>query len=181
MNGTKLYFLGGMVLALCLFTPPAYSEEYQGPDALLKEAMDLGSQGNYQAAIEKARQAIEVKKVANNKRAHLYLGLMYFKTKQFDSSLSEFDLVTKMDINSPMAYYFTALIYESKALKEKDLASAQNFKDKALLSWEEYLNYTQEKEDSPRHENLGISVKKSVEQAKRHMKMLKEGLIDETE
>jgi tetratricopeptide (TPR) repeat protein len=153
-----------------------FAADEKSSNALLKEAQALGSQGKYQEAIEKTKQAIEEKKVANNKRAHQYLGLMYFKTEQYDNSLSEFDQVIKTDEDSPMAYYFMALIYEAKALKEPAGPAASELKSNALLSWEKYLKYSEQRKTlSAAHENLGISLDKSVKQARKHIKMLKEG------
>lgn len=150
-------------------------------DVSLKDAIQLGKAEKYAEAIEAAKQVIQQQKGAEKKQPHTFLGIMYFKTKQYDNALGEFMYTLTLDKNSPMAYYFLGLTYEAKAVECSDRNISRALKTKALDSWQNYLQCSRnsKKPVSSHHRNLGISIEKSRESAEKHIQTLKEELTDE--
>lgn len=166
-------------LILCaFFSVPALNIFADTDNPLLKDAMEMSRNGKHEEAIAAINKIIL--EDSSNIQAHISLGLVYYKMKQYDNSLNEFSKTIDIKKESPMAYYFTGLIYEEKAMAVSG-AEAKNLKRKALDAWQNYLaiseNSTQETSESHRH--IGITKKESIQSAKKHIKVLKEELENE--
>jgi tetratricopeptide (TPR) repeat protein len=175
-----MYFLPGLAAALLLTVLWVHAHEPAGRDPALQAAMNLGKEGKFAEAIEAAERIVQQKKGAPDKYIHVFLGLMYYKTKQLDNALNEFSYTLVLDKNSPMAYYFLGLTFEAKALASTDVTAIRLMKRKALESWQNYMKFSVLRKHAPEyHRNIGISVQKSHESAEKHIKVLKEALGDE--
>lgn len=141
------------------------------------EAMDLARNGKPDDAIREIRAIIAQNPAADNIEARLSIGLIYFKTGQYDNALAEFSAVASLRHDNPMAYYFMGMIYEQKALGLPN-GDARAMKQKALDAWQNYLSTS---ENTPpnapeRHRHIGVSKADSIKSAKKHIEVLREEL-----
>jgi len=171
-------FLAMAVLLLSGIALYVYSKEVSEQSCPFKEAMQLANDGKCDEAITLIKQTIKEKRDAESKGAHLNLGLVYYKAKQYDNALDEFVKTVEMNKKSPMAYYFMGLIYEAKAVEENDLKTKKDLQNSALKAWENYLSYSNGKRPES-HRNIGITVEESHKRAKQHIATLKEELHHE--
>jgi tetratricopeptide (TPR) repeat protein len=179
MRMKRAAFLG-VAAMIAAFGVSGYTFDKHNEDPAMREAMQLGKEGKYAEAIEAAKKVVMQKASPEKKQPHIFLGLMYFKTRQYDDALNEFSYTLTLDKNSPMAYYFLGLTYEAKAVESSDRTAVKLLKRKALESWENYTKFSRLKKPvEAHHRNLGITVQKSRESADKHIMMLKEELGDE--
>ena len=169
----------GMFILFGFVSLYVYANKVDKQVLSLKDVMQLAKNGKYNEAIEEIKQIIKQKPDKENVEAHLGLGLIYYKIKQYENALDEFVKTAEIKRNSPMAYYFMGLIYEKKAISEIDKMTAKDMKRKALKAWQNYLGCDHKKEMKEAHRNIGITVKESIKRAKRHIKMLQEDLDNE--
>ena len=144
----------------------------------IKEAMEMSRNGRNEEAVTAINTIIQ--QDPGSIQAHISLGLVYYKMKQYDNSLDEFSKTIALRKESPMAYYFTGLIYEEMAMAVSG-SEVKNLKRKALDSWQNYLEISERsgQEPSESHRHIGITKKESILSAKKHIKVLKEELENE--
>lgn len=170
MKRIKFAGLFGALVFLCTVMLPA-----QEPS--IREAMRLSREGKTAEAVTLLKETIRQNPGAAARVAHLHLGFVYFKAKQHDEALAEFDRTIAIDRDTPLAWYFKGLIYEAKAKNDK--ANEDLYEGKALDAWKSVLETSERVKDRPRKPRKGITVEKAVEQAKEHVAKLKEELRDE--
>lgn len=149
-------------------------------DLSLKDAMGLARARKYDEAIAEIQQLIQKKQDTGTIVEHQHLGFVYFRARQYNNAIDEFSKTIAMEKNSPMAYYFMALIYEKKAINSKNRGDEQDLESKALQAWRDFMTYSGPSRIRPEsHRNIGISVKESIRRAERHIRLLEEGLRHE--
>lgn len=164
-----------VVLGTAVLTVPAQGADKQ--PSPVRDAMRLAHEGKNAEAIALLKQIIQQAPETGAKSAHLHLGFMYFKAKQYDDALAEFNTTIATDRDMPIAYYFMGLIYEAKAKIDK--ANEAFLESKALDAWKNVIDSSERVKEKPRKSHRGITVKEAVEQAKQHVAKLKEELRDE--
>jgi tetratricopeptide (TPR) repeat protein len=177
MRKMVVSFLCGLFL-LGISPLHGHAQEAGSPDPALREAMQLANDGKYTEAIDEIKLIIQRQPGTEDIHAHLSLGLVYFKSKQYGHALDEFQKTISIRKETPMAYYFTGLIYEMNALGEIDRTARNSLKMRALESWQNYLEY-RSKIKPKAHKDGKIIVKDGIGLAKRHIKRLKEDLSHE--
>ena len=156
-----------------------YSQDENGSEAALQGAMSLSNEGKFSEAIEKLQLIIKQQQDAQNSVIHEHLGFVYFKAKQYDNALNEFEQIIKINSDSTISYYYLGMIYEARAIKDTDPASSKEQKKKALRSWEEFLRCSALPQGtSETHKNMMAPADRE-KFAKRHIHMLEEELEDE--
>jgi tetratricopeptide (TPR) repeat protein len=157
-----------------------YSQGENKEEPALMEAMKLSKKGKFTQAIEKIQLLIKQHDGDKNLVYHLHLGFVYFKAKQYDNSLSEFNQVLAIDKDFAVPYYHVGLIYEAMALVEKDKAEKVKYKKTALENWKEYLRCSSMPEDKTKEYKFSLKKKKEhINFANRHIKELTEELVNE--
>ena len=162
------------------FTLYLYAETKGSKVLSFKEAMALAKEGKNDEAIAAVKRIVQENQDSDNGEAHIKLGLIYFKTHQYENALDEFGKVSALKPNSPMAYNFTGLIYEKIAITKTDKKESTDLKKKALDAWKNYLTYAQTDKKRPEtHKNIGISIEKCIKRAEKHVELLNEELVNE--
>ena len=177
----KKYISLLFVLAVFVFVPlNLYSHDENNENPALKEAMSLSKKGKFNDAIEKIQILIKQHDGGKNTILRLHLGFVYFKAKQYDNSLAEFNQVLSENKDLAAPYYHTGLIYEAMAIGEKEIASKTKYRKMALETWKEYLRRSSMTEDKTKEHKISLKRKKDhVKFAKRHIKELSEELGNE--
>lgn len=156
----KLIIIGSLMLFLALAN--SYAEN--NDEGSIKEAIEMCNQGNYKGAIDIFAGLLQKNVNSGNANLHYNLGLAYYSSGIYDLALKEFAVTQKLDKSNYMTSYFMGLIYESKALKDKDANHAKILKTKALSAWAEFLDSA----DPVKTEKIAI--------AQKHIDTLKEEL-----
>lgn len=154
---------------------------YASKSPELKSAVELAKSGKQSEAIAAIKKLIDRDPGPASLEAHLSLGIIYFKSRQYDSSLGEFDLAVALSKDTPMAYYFRGLIYEKKAKNSGVTArQAAEFKKAALAQWQAFLETAARVPPvSETRSHNGITRAQSIERARQHIKVLTEELEHE--
>jgi len=168
-------------LAACLIAvaaPLTWCAAERNP--VMKHAITLAKEGKYDEAIATMKKVMKSDPSASTLEAHLSLGLIYYKAKQYDNSLNEFTKASEEKNDSSMAYYFLGLVNEKMALGYNE-PEVTVLKKKALGSWKRYLEISAQQSENPSvsHKHIGISKKESIKRAKKHIMVLEEELKDE--
>ena len=174
----KIIFMLIVLLLSGLALMPASAEQGKAP-MTLKQAMDLDRHDKSHEAIEAIKQIIAQDPSQDKSKAYFNLGLVYFRSGDFENALSGgFLKAVEIKKEIPSAYYFMGMIYEKKALSTPKADMARDMKARALESWKNYLKYAGDKKiiDGDKHHNIGISIQESIKRAKNHVEMLQEGL-----
>lgn len=179
MNIKSTSFL--FVLLLSMSMPlNLYSQDENSSETGLKDAMNLSNVGKFSEAIEKLQLLIKQQPDAQGLLAHEHLGFVYFKAKQYDNALNEFEQITRTNADSTISYYYLGLIYEARAIKNTDPGSSKEEKRKALRSWEEFLRCSALPQDTTEaHKNRIMAPADRRKFAQRHIHMLEEELGNE--
>ena len=178
-NNTVKTTAGSLLLVALVLGAWIYlgADERKSGGMTLAEAVNLAREGKQNEAVEAIKKIIAGMPEQESLEAHLSLGLVYFKGNQHENALSEFSKSVEINKDTPMAYYFMGLIYESKALESGLSAGASgDLKRKALAQWESYLEASEKSEISRSHRHLGISREESIQRAQKHIHILKEEL-----
>ena len=91
-----------------------FAKEPQITTPSLEHAMQLSRHKKFDDAIKEINEVMK-STGTDIRQAHSSLGLVYYKSKQYDRSLDEFSKVIQIKKESQMAYFFTGLLYEKKA------------------------------------------------------------------
>jgi formylglycine-generating enzyme len=126
----KKRFLAYLILLIFILTPVLKASE---TDDLLKQAVELIKIDKLDWALDLVREVIK-KDPANPKSYHC-AGMIYFKKKDYNTSIKEYDIAISLKPDYGVAYYNLGLNYEkigkykeaSKAfMKARDLYKDQN-------------------------------------------------------
>ena len=173
----------GFLVVFFLFISMPFSlhaQDEANSETAIKDAMNLSNEGKYNEAIEKLQLIISQQSGVQGLSAHEHLGFIYFKTKQYPYAISEFEQSIAINKDAAMAYYYLGLIYEAKAINEKNLPTGHDLLKKALQDWEEFLRSSDlPGEITGSHNNMGVTPADKQKFAKRHIRMIKEELENE--
>ncbi|MGA2090235.1 MAG: hypothetical protein ABSH12_02085 [Endomicrobiales bacterium] len=173
-----MFFVVALVPAMLSFS--AYSEQVNQRDPMLQQAMNLAKEKKFTAAIDTVTQGISSGQMADTYEAHLFLGAVYYKTKDYDDAIQQFTKTTAMQKNSRMSYWFLGHIYEAKALKVRSREEKRGLQENALEAWKNLLLYPRTINSTPTSQKrINVSVEESNEQAKKHIKTLQRELQHE--
>jgi tetratricopeptide (TPR) repeat protein len=139
----------------------------------LDHAMRLAHSGQFREAIDEVHSVMR-EAGADDIGPHLSLGLIYFRMKQYDNALAEFNTVITLNPEDPMSHYFLALIYESRALDRQEKAVSIELKKKAIDAWEKFILFQSRRHGPPPPRHIDVKAKHSIDTAKKHLKILKE-------
>lgn len=171
---TGLSGMAFIAAALLFCAVPAKAEPVDAAETEIRSAMKLAHEGKHGAATEIINRVLAGD--PDNRRAHLCLGVVYFKTKRYDPALEEFAKVVALKKNSLLPYYFSGLIYEAKALDAADGAAAKEMKKKALAAWNEYLSFAATAAAEAPNDVRAVKREEGMERARQHIAVLKEEL-----
>lgn len=166
-----------LIAALCVSSGAFLFAEGES-NLSLREAVALSKDGRFEESIAAVKEIIGRTSGDENRQAHQGLGLVYFKARQYDNALAEFTTTVSMRKESPMAYYFMALIHEKQAVAEKDAAARKELKGKALASWHNYLAFAGKGGGDPAkpRPHIKIKIEKGIKTAKKHIATLEREL-----
>ena len=165
----KRFFKKGIVLILSLLLLCAMVSFAEDSDSgSIREAIRLSKNGDYQGAITIFNELLKKDDYMKNPAIHFHLGLAYYSSGQYNEALKAFITTETLDQTKGLPYYFTGLIYEAKALSEKDPQQVRALKTKALASWQDFLRFA----DADKRDKNKIPV------AEKHISLLKEELSE---
>lgn len=174
------------IIALCLVAylitvaiPLALSATERNP--VMKHAIALAKEGKYDEAIATIKKVIESDPSASTLEAHLSLGLIYYKAKQYDNSFNEFTKASEEKNDSSMAFYFLGMVTEKMALGRGEQEEI-TLKKKALESWKRYLEISAMNTNNPStssYKHTSLSKEECLKRAKKHIMVLQEELNNE--
>ncbi|MDD5131272.1 MAG: tetratricopeptide repeat protein [bacterium] len=157
-----------IVLIMCLLLLPLALSGEDNDINSVREAIRLSKSGDYQGAIIIFSELLKKDDYMKNPAIHFHLGLAYYSSGRYDEALKEFITTETLDPTKGMPYYFTGLIYEAKALSEKDPQQVRALKTKALSSWQDFIKFA----DADKRD------KSKIEIAEKHISLLKEELSE---
>ena len=174
----KIIAWGLAAFLIAVAIPLTLSADDRNP--VMKHAIALAKEGKYDEAIATIKKVMESDPSASTLEAHLSLGLVYYKAKQYDNSFNEFTKASQLKNDSSMAYYFLGLVNEKMALGRSEQEEIA-FKKKALESWKRYLDISAQPSANPSasHKHIGISKEESIKRANKHIMVLEEELNNE--
>lgn len=173
----SIFFLATFLLVLCFNN--IYSDTKKSPFC---SAMKLAREGEYKLAIEKTKDIANKNNDILEEDTAKFLGILYYKSKQYEKALDEFRKVNNINKDSIMPYYFMAMIYELNALKKKDVEKAKELKNESLKMWKQFLvlaSAKDKKDVKKKHRHMHMSIDEKLESAKRHITVLEGELKDE--
>lgn len=156
-----------LIISLVLLFPLALSGE-DNDIGSVREAIRLSKNGDYQGAINIFNELLKKDDYMKNPAVHFHLGMAYYSSGKYDEALKEFIATASLDPTKNMPYYFTGLIFEAKALSEKDPQQVRALKTKALASWQDFLQFA----DHDKRDKSKIAI------AEKHINLLKEELSE---
>jgi tetratricopeptide (TPR) repeat protein len=164
----------------CIFLVLSFSNLYSIEDKSMKEAMDLGRDGKYEQAIQKITDIINSNTQNIDGGTYGFLGIMYYKSKQYDNALNSFSKSIELDPNFPMPYYFLGQTYEKKAVNESDKNIKKDLYKKSLDAWKTFIELTKKPpKEKPKtcqspHKCVKLDMKKKIKKAQKHIANLEE-------